>query len=87
MAMFRPRSATSLQICRGKLIKAMIGLGEPMREGDMIRCLLMSQGAKDLQCDSKEFRGGFKVIPTSMALFRMKGPRGSQESCDLIPYR
>jgi hypothetical protein len=30
------------RISRGKLIKVTIGLAEPMREGDMIRCLLMS---------------------------------------------
>jgi hypothetical protein len=76
MAMFRPRSATSLKILRGRLIKVTIGLAELMREGNTIRCLLMSQGVKDLQCDSKEFRGGFKVIPTSMVILRMKGPRG-----------
>jgi hypothetical protein len=33
------------RISRGKLIKVAIGLVEPMREGDMIMCLLMSQGS------------------------------------------
>jgi hypothetical protein len=46
MAMFRPRGATSLKTHRGKLITVPIGLAEPMREGDMLRCLLMSQGSK-----------------------------------------
>jgi hypothetical protein len=31
---------------RGNLIKEIVGLAEPMREDDMIRCLLMSQGAE-----------------------------------------
>jgi hypothetical protein len=43
MAMFRPRSVTSLKIHMGKIIKVTIGLAEPIKEGDTIRCLLMSQ--------------------------------------------
>jgi hypothetical protein len=43
MTMFRPRSVTSLKIHMGKIIKVTIGLAEPMKEGDTIRCLLMSQ--------------------------------------------
>jgi hypothetical protein len=62
---------------RGKLIKVMIGLAEPMREGYTIKYLFMSQGVKKSQRGLKEFRGGFKVIPTRMVIFRMKGPRGS----------
>jgi hypothetical protein len=46
MAMFRPRGATSLKMRRGKLTKVTIGLVELMREGDMIRCILMSQGVE-----------------------------------------
>jgi hypothetical protein len=31
------------RISKGELIKVTIGLAEPMREGDMTRCLLTSQ--------------------------------------------
>jgi hypothetical protein len=72
MVMFRPRSPTCLKIRQGKIIKVTIGLAEPMREVVMIRCLLMSQGVKDLQCDSKEFQDGFKVIPTQLRIQRYK---------------
>jgi hypothetical protein len=44
--MFRPGGATSLKMRSGKFIKVMIGLAESMREGDTIKCLLLSQGAK-----------------------------------------
>jgi hypothetical protein len=51
MAMFRQRSATGPKIHRGKLIKVTIGLTEPMRESDMIRCLLMSQRTRRIYND------------------------------------
>jgi hypothetical protein len=66
------RSVTVLKISKGELIKVTIGLTEPMRMGDMIRCLLVSQRSGKIynlvQRSSRRFQGynsfnsGFKGI-------------------------
>jgi hypothetical protein len=66
-----PRECYGSKISRGKLIKVTIGLAEPMRESDMIRCLLMSQrsGRIDnrIQKSSRRLQGYTHTIQDSKA--------------------
>jgi hypothetical protein len=51
-------------------MKVIIGLAEPMRGGNTIRCPLMSQRSKRIYSVVQRVRGGCKVIPTK---FRIQG--------------
>jgi hypothetical protein len=45
------------KISKCGFINVTIGLTEPMRKGDMVRCLFGEpKERKNLQCDSKEFK-------------------------------
>jgi ribosome recycling factor len=48
----------------------MIDLVEPMREGNMIRCLLMSQRSERISNVIQRVQGGCKVIPTQFRIQR-----------------
>jgi hypothetical protein len=55
------------KISKGELIKVTIGLTEPMRMGDMIRCLFgESKVRKNLQCGSKEFEAASGLYPRNL---------------------
>jgi hypothetical protein len=58
------------KIYKDKLIKVTIGLAEPMREGNMIRCLLMSQWAGRVTMWFERVQGGSKVILTQFRIQR-----------------
>jgi hypothetical protein len=53
-------------------IKVRIGLAEPMRGGDMIRYLLMSQRSRKNYNGFKRVQGDSKVIPTQFRSQRYK---------------
>jgi hypothetical protein len=52
------------------IIKVTIGLAEPMREGDTIRCLLMGQRSWRIGKLTQRVQGGFRVIPIRIMLQR-----------------
>jgi hypothetical protein len=52
------------KIYKDGLIRITIGLAEPMREGDTIRCLLMGQRSGRIYNVVQRVQGGCKVIPT-----------------------
>jgi hypothetical protein len=70
MAMFRPRSVTGLKIHMGKITKVTIGLAKQLREGDTIRCLLMSQMSERIYNAAQRVQGSCMVIPTHFRIQR-----------------
>jgi hypothetical protein len=56
------RKGYGSEISKGKLIKVMIGLAEPLREGDTIQCLLMGQRSSRIHKLIQRIQGGFRVI-------------------------
>jgi hypothetical protein len=52
------------------LIKITIGLEEPMREGDAIRCLLIGQRSWRIHILTQRVQGGFRVIPMRIMVQR-----------------
>jgi hypothetical protein len=50
----------------------MIDLVEPMRDGDTVRCLLMSQGVEGFTMGFKGVQGGFNVMLTQFRIQRHK---------------
>jgi hypothetical protein len=58
------------KINKDELIRVTIGLAEPLRGGDIIRCLFMSQRSGRIYNVVQRVRGNCKVIPTK---FMIKG--------------
>jgi hypothetical protein len=64
----------------GNLIKVVVDLAEPMREGDMIRCLVWAKGAGGFTMWFKRVQGSFEVIPTQFWIRRYKALVGTTET-------
>jgi hypothetical protein len=62
IAVLRRRSATG-PINTDDIIKVTIGLAEPMREGDMIKCHLRIQMSGRIYIVVQRVRGHYKAIP------------------------
>jgi hypothetical protein len=58
------------KINKDKLIKVTIGLTELLREDDMSRCLLMSQGNRRIDNEIQKSSRGSKVVPTRFRIQR-----------------